>query len=72
MPHRSPCLEVQERLLCQRLEEQKRMAISASQSTAKPPSNPRQRADFEFGRVYAEVVGDSTVVPMSVLLARSA
>jgi hypothetical protein len=71
MPHRSPCLEVQERLLCQRLERQ-RMALSASQSSGEPPSDPRQRADFEFGRVYAEVVGDSTVVPTSVLLARSA
>jgi hypothetical protein len=71
MPHRSPCLEVQERLLCQRLERQ-RMAASASQPSAKPPSDPRQRADFEFGRVYAEVVDGSTVVSTSVLLARSA
>jgi hypothetical protein len=69
MPHRRVTVEAQERNLCQRM-------LARSSSLTPPavevPTDPKERAAAEFGRVYHEVVVGSQAVTTRELLARSA
>jgi hypothetical protein len=70
MPHRR-AVEFQERRLCEQLLAQH--SSSVTQPSAPPPvTDPKEHAKQVFGSVYAEVVGGSTNISSSALLARSA
>jgi hypothetical protein len=59
MGRRCPCSEALERELCGRLKKEREEA--SSQQSVVLPTDPRERAEVEFGLVYAEVVGRPSV-----------